>query len=473
MTSDALPQSTGDPPDVEAPPGGGAAVPAAARPRVRERLLRHLVPLAGLGVLAAHVLSPVLDMRAVDADNVFAASRAVEPWPPAGLTEPLATYLSAYRPLMLLSLWAQYQVSGTSWNHYFWVNIVLLVVCALSIYLVVVLKARSAAAASLAAALFLVDYRGRYTLWWIGERQMTMACLFGLLALLVAWRYGRRRSPWIRVLTFALLLLAALSKEYGLAFVPAVVVIALLTRPRIDARLAGSAIAAGAVYTAIRVLVGGATSGGYCEGMGLGRQLRTVCYGDLALLERLQQYAWNQLTTFAATFVPGMYDHNGVWTPELLSLRELFFSAALVLFVGLSLRLRLAASLPLVTLIVAGSALGFTVYRDRNLVITMSAAFVLAALGVVSSVAWLRARGRLLPSRVLLALAVLAPAVHVVDVAGDQRSAHQQQAVRAYGTDDYCAWLEQYPRDIDAQVAAGIRRQYGEPPLPCLMPAPG
>ena len=273
---------------------------------------------------------------------------------------------------------------------------------------------RSVLAAAVAAGLMLIDERGMTAIVWIPERATPMACVMGGIALLLAYRLprgGARRTAALAGIA-ALLLGAALSKEYGMAFAAATAAVGLVTRPGDREALVAVALAAVTVFAAMRALLpadaalaasDGAASGGNglldkCDYIGFLGHGENVCYGELDLIDRLLRWGWNAGATLVATFLPPLFDGTGAMLlPEVLAgpLGEAddyagfsFASLILPLFVSVcafvGLRRHPRAVLPLFALIVANAALNFLLFRDRNQVVGMIGLYAAAAVGLPS-----------------------------------------------------------------------------------------
>src|SRR5204863_1955558 len=120
--------------------------------------------------------------------------------------------LPAYRPVPVFTLWLQYELAGLNPQSYFWVNIVLVVCMCAVLYALVYRMTGSWAAGGGAAFALLVDARGATAINTIVERQTTLACILGLLALLAALTSPPKARPGLSgIAIFVLLLLAALS----------------------------------------------------------------------------------------------------------------------------------------------------------------------------------------------------------------------------------------------------------------------
>jgi hypothetical protein len=308
--------------------------------------------------------------------------------------------LPAYRPFPTFLLWLQYKLAGMAPESYFVVNIVVLVAVCAVLYALVYRTTGSWAAAGGSAFALLVDPRLISISTTIGERETALVCLLGLLALLAVLAPPARAGPrLIGVAVFLLLLLAALSKEFGLAFSAAVLVAALLNRSARSRPLVIAALGAVVAYAALRwVVVGGAT-GSYCEDMGYFDQVRRVCFGanegrGAVLLTggpELAQHAYNVGAAFVGTFFPFLLTGKGSLTSS--------FSVPLAVWSLLVTGLAIVAwvriprqALSFLTLIVANSLLSLASYRERNIVVAVTGLYAAAGLGAAQATEWLRSR---------------------------------------------------------------------------------
>jgi hypothetical protein len=246
----------------------------------------------------------------------------------------------------------------------------------------------------------LVDPRGTTAIKTIVERQTAIACLLGLLALIAVFAPPVRAGPrMIGVAVFLLLLLAGLSKEYGLAFSAAVLVAALLNRSVRSKPVALAALGAVLAYAALRWAVVGGTTGDYCDDMGYFEQVRRVCFGhaqtprDVLLTggAELAQHAYNIGAAFLGTFFPFLFIGKGALTSSVsvpLAIWSLIVTGlAIAAWVRIPRR-----TLPFLVLIFANSVLGLALYRQRNLLVGVAGLYAAAGLGAAHAEQWLRTR---------------------------------------------------------------------------------
>lgn len=413
-----------------------------------------------------------------------------------------------WRPVSYFTLWAQYQLAGLDIGGFFGVNILLWGLCALFVYLLAYVHTGLVLAAAGAGLMTLTDGRFFTPLVWIVERQTMLACIFGVIGLLVAHQLAsteRRRTGSMAGL-FVLLLLSALSKEFGLAFAFGVATIGLL-RARRPRELVVVGVGAVVVYGALRGLVGGLDFGagggdnrgfgesqssegrGLCQTVGFGANPRDICYGDLTLLGQLAQFAWNIGASFVGIFFPSVIGDNGnLLAPDVLgsalggpsyyegfafrSLPVPLVVSALAIVAWLK---RPAIALPLLAVIVANAVLDFQYYRERNIIVGMVALHVAAAIGIAPSIeilkprlqrlgAWikspslLRSRLRMSGATVLALVLVVGGAVAIASRASDL--AEELEGARGgYEARDPCDAADQYGSEMPER----LRRKYGLP----------
>ncbi len=134
-----------------------------------------------------------------------------------------------YRPVMATLLRWEYRIFDFNPPAYFAVNQVLLAVVALFLYDILHRKTGETLPALLGTLFFLTDWQIIQTLYVIGEVQITLAGIFGLWAIWLLW-FGKRNGRFKPAIIFLLLLAAALSKEFGLAFSLVIFIDALYRR---------------------------------------------------------------------------------------------------------------------------------------------------------------------------------------------------------------------------------------------------
>jgi hypothetical protein len=429
---------------------------------ILDRLLRcHGLVLGGIALVALGVFGGALFVHPLDPDNLVALS--------IGPKHSLADYFSggahsmfrpAYRPFAELTLWLQYHVLGLQPHSYFFVGILLWVACGWLVYGFVSLATGSRSFAALAALATLLDARGILAVLWILERQATLALLLGFSALLLVLVRGRPRLVLAAVV--ALLLAAALSKEYGLAFAIAVPLFAWLqARPWKPVAL--SSLGAVVLYVILRFAVAGGAAGRFCDDMGYFHSTRTVCYSNYASLSDFKQHLWNAAASLAGTFFPSLFDSFGTLvTPSARSLVVPAIVAAAALVAAVKVP---RWTLPLLVLLVLNAALNFVLYRTRNQLIGYAALYAAAAIGLQ----WLLLQARPRLGRWATAV-VLGAALLAVGWLGDQavlRPRTVQSFQQTSAASDACAALHGYPTEIDASVVRRLKERYHLPRPSC------
>jgi hypothetical protein len=438
--------------------------------------------LCALALLGVTVFWRVVHTPAFNEDNLFALSFG----PAVGHRESLLTLLTAqygvlpaYRPFPMFTLWLQYKLAGLAPESYFVVNIALLVGLCAALYALLYRMTGSWAAAGGSAFALLVDPRLISISTTIGERETAIVSLLGLLALLAVLAPPARARPrLIGVAVFLLLLLAALSKEYGLAFSAAVLVAALLNRSARSRPVVVAVVGAVVAYAALRWGVVGGTTGDYCEDMGYFDQLRRVCFGhnqgEGAVLltggAELAQHAYNMGAAFLGTFFPFLFTGKGSLTSSvsvpLVVWSLIVTGLAIVAWVRIP-----RAALPFLALIVANSLLSVASYRERNLVVAVTGLYGAAGLGAVQAAQWLRSRdvrlGRIGFAAAAAAAAALWVGYQSLGRAGDlehlrqerentlARITHKEHKKKAK-TVDPCLYLTQRNRVDQPYIAPSV-----------------
>ncbi len=470
---------------------------------VRPWTLRHLGAVGALVALTSLVVLPAVGIppleRPYNHDNIWGLSLGAHPIgsfftdPPGGI----------YRPLGYVTLWAQYQIGGLDPSAYFAVNIALWAACGCVVYALGYGLGRSQLAAGVVAGVMLLDDRGMAAIVWIPERATTLACVLGGIALLLAYRLPRGGTSRVAALAgiAALLLGAALSKEYGVAFALSTATVGLVARPRDRAVLAAVALAALTAYAAMRTLLpedtayaasgvvgqSGRSPVDTCEYIGFLGHGENVCYGDLDIVDRLLRWGWNVGATLVSTFLPPLINGQGMLLlPDVLagplgeadtyagfSIPSLIVPLLVSVCAFVGLRRYPRAVLPLFVLIVANTGLNFLLVRDRNQVVGLIGLYAAAAVGLPAvaskSLAGARAFARRARSvggaraRAALPLAALA----VVAVAIGWRAADFHDAVAgakgSYEDRDPCVAL----RRVGTDIAERIRSELGSEASGC------
>jgi hypothetical protein len=478
----------------------GSGLPIAARPSAR---VAHFLSIGALILVAVLIVQPAFgwppSLPPFGPDNVYALELGAYSDPGTFF----GTADQVWRPITYSSLWVQYEISGLDVSAFFSPNIVLWIACAGLIYALVYMHTRLVLAAAAAALITLTDDRMFSPLALIIERQTTLACIFGLLAMLIAYREARRPAAnraWLAAIV-ALLVLAAISKEFGLAFAFGVAAVGFFNRKR---ELLVVGLGVFIAYWVARGLVGGLHYGadgassigaagthsdsGVCETMGFGVNPRDVCYADLTLFEQLAQYAWNVGSSFVAILLYPVIDQSGGYllAPDVLgsalggpsNYSGFAFTSLAVpcIITGLAVvawwkRPRIA--LPLLVVIVANALLCFQYYRPRLITVGMVALHIAAGIGIAPTLEILKKQVRRLDTRIkapprplrasapaLLVVALLLGSGAAVATRGVALADELEGARGSYEARDPCDAVEVY--DI-TKMPNRIKEKYGLP----------
>jgi hypothetical protein len=416
--------------------------------------LRHLAPLLLLVGLSLLTFGHLAELRPFDADSLKPLSWAARAngfdWIRGNpLLHP------EWRPLAYLTIWTQYQMVGISnIGSYFIVNFVLWTLCATSIYGLVFLIARSHLGALLAALLFLVDRRviDNHILVITG-RQSTLACSLGMAAIIVTkLQVLENRGTLKGSIISGFLLAAALSKEPGLAFSFAVIVLAYFERNGKRRVLLTSALASIVTYFALRFIWAGGAIGNYCEDMGFFQEVRNVCFNDLNWTARVQQSAYNATAMFLGTFLPGLFARMGELRvrPEAIVFSSIWLALALVAWLKAP-----RATLPMLALILLAAVANFALYRSRNQIYGMMGLYTSFGVGVAFLLAWARQR-----RIVFVALVAIAP--FFVNWTADSVRTIQRAVrgeVNSMRAKDPCIRMDS-PRSYEATLIVALKEKY-------------
>lgn len=338
--------------------------------------VRQAVVFAGLLAVGLAVYWPAFDMTPLGGDNLYALS-----WLHYAPLWSLATLDPAiypeWRPLAYASVWLMHHVLplDAGWVHYLF-NITMWVGCAWMVFRLVAEMSGAAWAGVLAALVLLADRRSHEAMYWIIERQMSMACLFGLIAL---WMIARRRGqPLVRRESWWLLLVllaAGLSKEYGLAFGAAVLAYGVWTW-RLD--LVWAAGASLVVYATLRLVLAGGGVGPYCEEMAFFGDHVRRCF-DVTSAGSWGQSFYNVMVAAVATPFRGLFNEFGAIaiTPDRLAIACLI---TLIAVIGLRRGPGLVRLFALV--MVFAAILNFPIFRERNLLVGATAMAILVGVGL-------------------------------------------------------------------------------------------
>jgi hypothetical protein len=478
---------------------------------VRVRGLAHAGVIAGIVLLALLIVWPPFgfppSIPPFAADNIDALSLGAFPDPWFFFSHGGAVW----RPITYSTLWIQYELGGLNIGAFVAVNVALWVTCAALVYAVVYSHTRAILAAAPVALVLLTDDRFFTPLVWFIERQSLMASIFGLLALLCAYRLVRQERPsrWLMAALFLLLLAAPTSKEFGLAFAFGVITVGLL-HPSRRRELVGIGLGAVLVYGLLRGLAGGWNVGsgaennrgfaeaesdlGLCEVMGWGANPREVCYGELGLIEQLGQYAWNIGSSFVAIFLSPVIHGNGyLLAPDVLgttlggpdyyegfAIRDLIVPCIVTGLALVAFWKRPNVALPLLTIIAINAVLDFQYYRPRNVIVGMVALHVAAGIGIPPTIEIVKGYLRRLEARrpvrpaiarrgpVLAAIAAVLGLGLILNSQAGDLSDQLEGARSGYAERNPCDAADQYGSEIPNLLV----EKYGLPERCPFKPAP-
>ncbi len=420
-----------------------------------------LILIAGLACL---ILQPLARLLPFDPDNVLTLSMAQEP-PGHWWTGQTLSYLPVYRPIPFTLTWLQYQFMGLEPIGYFVVNALILISCGVALFGLLYPIIGRFICALAAAFLFLTDPRTMPSVYWIGERQSSLAGLLGLLAL--GWLWTRTHRPnkkstgfFGQFLVPGLLLMGSiLSKEYGLAFLLAVSVHAWLRRYTFWKRYVGVCFLIGALYVFIRVGTSTMSFKVYSEDMGFLFWTRQVTYSSLPFFERLAQYSYNIVATFVGTIVPVFFSGFGVLkAPSLQGSIQLLLLSPVLLCCWIALRTNPRLALAFFSLVIGNALLSFLLYRGRNHLIGLMGFYATAAVGMswlLSRIRW-RARAGIAWGMVLFLTGWQAM---------KYRTALAQTYVAPMNEVDPCLALR--TKEVSMNTVEEIKRRFGLPNPAC------
>jgi len=326
--------------------------------------------------LGLAVYYPVLSLLPLGGDNLYALAW-VDQATVQGLLRLDPAIYPEWRPLAYQTLWLEHSFVQLRYVfiHHF-VNLAIWVTCAWLVYRLVRELGGARPWAVAAAGLLLVDRRLAEAMTWIIERQTPLACAFGLLACLLVAQARERtlsRREWLAV--SALLLAAALSKEYGLAFAAALAVAGAFGR-RTDLATAG--LAAALAYVGLRLTLAGGAFGLYCEDMGYMFEMRPQCVDPLSATVT-GQMLYNIAANGLGIVLRGVFDNDGR-----LSLNvTLLVPCVLLLAAAAGAFFRRTGPLYVLALVpIFNALLGAMIYRGRNQLVGVCAMAVLTGVGL-------------------------------------------------------------------------------------------
>ena len=354
-------------------------------------------------LLAYFVYGRVFEIRPFSGDNLrilFWADGA----PASALLRGNPAVYPEWRPLAYTTVWLQYRWSQIGHlDVYYVVNLLVWTGCAWLVYHIVNRLAHSSAPALVAAAVVVTDQRAEVAVIGFLARASSMACLFGLIALLLVISARDQRLTRLKWIGLSLLLLASgLSKEYGLAFTGAVAVSALVERRR---DIATAAVAAGVAYALLRIEFAGGATARYCEEMGYFFTLRDVCF-DGVHAAVVKQATYNVVATGVGSILPGVFSTEGQ-----VAIAPRWVAKSVVWLAVMAFGWWKGPTPTRMTLLVVvfNAALSFMLYRDRNHLVALCAFGIAVGVGLAAAnaAAQTSARSRLIRGTAAALLLVL------------------------------------------------------------------
>ena len=318
----------------------------------------------------------IFRLQPLDGDNLYTLAWA-DATPLGDVVAVDPEIYPEWRPLAYLTVWLEHQVvplRAVATHHA--INLLIWVICSWLVYRIVDSLVSSKSAAVVAAFLLLVSQRAAFTLLWIIERQTSMACALGLIAVLLIVRARDRnltRGEWVAVAS--VLFGSALSKEHGLAFAGAIGTYGLLQRRK---DLLWPALAAGGAYAALRFGVVGGAVASYCEDMGYFFGSQKVCIDPLSTAS-MAQMLYNTAASGIGSVLAGLLGYRGEIEVVPFRAAQSFLFVVFAAFGVLrgDRFVRLVALVPLFN-----ALLGFMLYRERNLVAGRCAVAIAVGVGV-------------------------------------------------------------------------------------------
>jgi hypothetical protein len=442
-------------------------------------LSKHGYAIGLLVLICAGLTGFVHDHRPFAPDDILALSFGTIRSPLSFMTGNFVNFLPAYRPVSMISIWIQYQLAGIEPVSYYLFNIVIWLGCVVLFYRLM-FHFTGSREASFGAALFLLaDFRTATLYFWFIERQNPMAIIFGLSAVILFIKFDKneRWNRFTNVWVIALLLLSALSKEYGLVFIGVLVLYALLFDfPNLKKAFV-IAVIVSVIYLGMRFSYAGGSNLGFCAEIGYLDQASQICYQDIAFPQRVKFYIWNVAATFMGTFFPGLFSSVGQWLNfEILqpldyeaifslSYVELGFSTFLVCMVILSFYQRPKIALLFLSIILFNSVLNFPLYRSRNQLVSLIGLYGFFGLGI--SYLW----GKIQVQHIKLISGVFVLVLIIVSGLKIGYLSHYLELISySYNISDPCDTLTQHhhPENIDREIVKQLKIKYGLSNPECL-----
>ncbi len=297
-------------------------------------VLRWLLPTAAILIYTLLVYAPALGGTFLRGDDLIHLAIAYQYGPFTGFGgrnfDALPISASYYRPLFTLHMAALYRLFGVQYAGYQATAMFAHAVAAVSLF-VVLRRLSGELLAALLGALFFVSHPYASPLvTWVSDTGVYTVLIAGLISLLLLDPHDRPR--WYITLA-ALLILAPLTRENGVAICAAVFVYAIVAIlfERIStgqaARIASLAVGSILVYALLRLLAMGALVRSVRpETAGLGFTL--ISAADVQAFppaRRMALYAYTVPANLSATFLP-IFTPEGALSREALS-RSLIFAS--------------------------------------------------------------------------------------------------------------------------------------------------
>jgi hypothetical protein len=395
------------------------------------------------------VYGRVFEILPFSGDNLYVLD-VVDHATPSALLRGDPNFYPEWRPLPVATIWLQYRWSNIDGaGAYYVVNLLLWAACACLVYYAVQMVAHSAAAGLVAAAMVVTDPRPVAAVAWVVERQSSMMCLFGLLALLIVMKARQQQLTRLRwVAVFLLLLASGLSKEYGLAFAGALTVYSLRER---QYDVTAAAIAAAVAYAGLRIALAGGAVAGTCQTGGYFLALRTVCYdGPHAAV--LTQTAYNIGATAISSILPGVFTGDGRIG---VAPQWVLMAAVWMIPAGLGWWRGPRPMQAMALVIVGNAALNFMVYLERNQLVALCTFAIVVGVGLKIADDWMRTR----PSQRLIRALTAATLLCLLTVQAIRTRQVVASAVEALQRQDPCEAAADFP-NIDPAFVRRIKIQY-------------
>lgn len=449
--------------------------------KIEQFLFRHGYILGAIFIISAGIFGYYQGYKPFGPDDLWALSQGAKTNPSAFFSASLEDYLPMYRPITYLTVWLQYQIVGINPDPYYLTNIFIYIGCVLVLYFTVYDITSSRFSSAIASIFLLVDIRASTALFWIGERQSTLALFFGSMAILLCLKALKKNEVRsFTIIIYVLLLLSALSKEFGLSFAGILVVTSLSSAPP-RKKQANMIIAVLVMISYVVLRFGIAESflnPDYCETTGYRDSTINFCQNDYDPNIRAKFFLWNIGSTFVGVFFPELFSGEGQWiginlwnegniNPEIyLSAANLFFSLFMIYLVYISFKTNPRKSLPFLALIVFTSSLNFLYYRPRNQLMALYGLYILLGMGLYSL--WIIVRQNQVKRIIYLVVLIIICVIICIKVI--ELSQHLDTIVNSYSFLDPCVVASEWhhPQVIDMEVIKQLKKYYKMSNPECL-----